>query len=78
MSTLPTGVLRSSGPGARGGAVGWYLPPESISRGGLAVDDKSLYAAILGLTAPWGVEKVELRLADGEVHVWVALPTDTL
>ncbi len=42
------------------------------------MDDKSLYAAILGLTEPWGVEKVELRLGDGEVHVWVALPKDTL
>jgi hypothetical protein len=41
------------------------------------MDDKSLYAAILGLTDPWGVDKVELRLADGEVHVWVALPPDT-
>ena len=41
------------------------------------MDDKSLYAAILGLTDPWGVEKVELRQGDGEVHVWVALPTDT-
>jgi len=42
------------------------------------VDDKSLYAAILGVTSPWGVEKVELRLGDGEVHIWVTLPTDTL
>jgi transposase len=42
------------------------------------MDDKSLYAAILGLKEPWGVDKVELRLNDGEVHVWVALPTDTL
>jgi transposase len=42
------------------------------------VDDKSLYAAILGVKAPWGVETVELRLSDGEVHIWVALPTDTL
>lgn len=42
------------------------------------MDDKHLYAAILGVTEPWGVEKVELRLADGEVHIWVALPTDTL
>jgi transposase len=42
------------------------------------VDDKSLYAAILGVTEPWGVEKVELRLPDGEVHVWVALPKNTL
>lgn len=42
------------------------------------MDDKSLYAAILGVTEPWGVEKVELRLAAGEVHVWVALPPATL
>jgi transposase len=42
------------------------------------MDDKSLYAAILGLMAPWGVEKVDLQLTDGEVHVWVALPKDTL
>ncbi len=49
-----------------------------MARGGVDVDDKSLYAAILGLKEPWGVEKVELRLADEEVHVWVALPKDTL
>ncbi len=41
------------------------------------MDDKSLYAAILGVKEPWAVEKVELRLADGEVHVWVALPKNT-
>jgi transposase len=42
------------------------------------VDDKSLYAAILGVKDPWGVEKVELRLTQGEVHIWVALPGETL
>jgi transposase len=42
------------------------------------VDDKSLYAAILGVKEPWGVESVELRLADGEVHIRVALPRETL
>jgi transposase len=42
------------------------------------MDDKSLYAKLLGLTAPWGVEKVELRLAEGEVHVWVSLPPKEL
>ena len=42
------------------------------------MDDKSLYAAILGVRDPWGVDKVELRLAQGEVHIWVALPTETL
>jgi len=38
------------------------------------MDDKKLYAAILGLTPPWGVEKVDLQLAQGEIHIWVALP----
>lgn len=42
------------------------------------MDDKSLYAAILGVTNPWAVDKVDLRLAEGEIHVWVALPTHTL
>jgi transposase len=42
------------------------------------VDDKSLYAAILGVKEPWSVEKVELRLTQGEVHIWVALPKETL
>lgn len=41
------------------------------------MDDKSLYAAILGVKEPWAVEKVDLRLTAGEVHVWVALPADT-
>jgi hypothetical protein len=52
-------------------------PQGSMIPEGARVDDKSLYAAILGVTQPWAVEKVELRLTDGEVHVWVALPTDT-
>lgn len=42
------------------------------------MDEKTLYATILGLMQPWGVEKVELKLTDGEVHVWVALPPKTL
>lgn len=41
------------------------------------MDDKSLYAAILGVKDPWRVERVELRVADGDIHIWVALPTDT-
>lgn len=41
------------------------------------MDDKSLYAAILGVKEPWTVDKVDLRLAQGEVHVWVALPPET-
>lgn len=42
------------------------------------MDDKSLYAKLLGLTSPWGVERVELKLAEGEVHVWVSLPPKQL
>jgi hypothetical protein len=40
------------------------------------MDDKRLYAAILGLKEPWGVEPEELRLAEGRVHIWVALPPE--
>ena len=35
------------------------------------MDDRSLYAAILGLEAPWEVERVELRETEQVVHVWV-------
>ncbi len=42
------------------------------------MDDKTLYAKLLGLTSPWGVERVELKLAEGEVHVWVSLPPKQL
>lgn len=33
-----------------------------------------LYEAVLGLKAPWSIERVETQLDAGEVHVWVALP----
>jgi transposase len=42
------------------------------------MDDKTLYAQLLGLLPPWGVEKVELKLSEGDVHVWVALPAKEL
>ena len=35
---------------------------------------ESLYAAVLGLSSPWSIERVETDLKAGEVHVWVALP----
>ena len=35
------------------------------------MNDTALYEAILGLTAPWSVARVELNQADGEVLVWV-------
>jgi transposase len=34
--------------------------------------DRQLYQQILGLTAPWSVERVELKLAQGEVHIYLA------
>lgn len=36
-----------------------------------------LYEAVLGLSKPWSIERVETKLDAGEVHVTVALPTDT-
>ncbi len=40
----------------------------------MTTDSRSLYAALLGLREPWTVEDVEMKLAEGEVHVRVALP----
>jgi transposase len=42
------------------------------------MDDRTLYAKLLGLTAPWNVEKVELKLTEGEVHITVGLPPEEL
>ena len=41
---------------------GWY------ARG---MHDRELYRQILGIESPWKVERVELRRADGEVHVFL-------
>ncbi len=35
------------------------------------MDDRSLYATILGMHAPWHVERVELRETEHAVHIWV-------
>jgi transposase len=35
------------------------------------MQDKDLYAKLLGLSEPWSVARVELKLREGEVHVWV-------
>ena len=40
-------------------------------------DSRTLYATLLGITEPWGVELVEMRQEAGEVHVTVALPAPT-
>jgi transposase len=36
------------------------------------VQDRELYAQILGICAPWRVESVDLKLTEGEVHVHLA------
>jgi transposase len=41
------------------------------------VDDRGLYQAILGLSAPWQVEQVTLRMDPGEVDVWIAAKAAT-
>jgi transposase len=35
------------------------------------MQDSQLYQQILGITAPWRVERVELKLTEGEVHVYL-------
>src|SRR6266508_1595244 len=40
-------------------------------------DGRTLYATLLGITEPWGVELVEMKQEAGEVHVTVALPANT-
>lgn len=35
------------------------------------MDDRGLYATLLGLSEPWAVERVEVRAQDHAVHVWV-------
>jgi transposase len=35
------------------------------------MQDRELYRQILGIEAPWFVERVELKLAEGEVHVYL-------
>lgn len=35
------------------------------------MQDRDLYTAILGIQTPWSVERVDLKLAQGEVHVYL-------
>ena len=35
------------------------------------MQDSELYRRILGIEAPWCVERAELKLADGEAHVYL-------
>lgn len=42
------------------------------------MDDRELYQTILGLSVPWVVERVDLREAEGAVHVWVQATPGTV
>jgi transposase len=35
------------------------------------MQDRELYAAILGVASPWQVERVDLKVGEGEVHVYL-------
>jgi hypothetical protein len=35
------------------------------------VQGRELYAAILGIRSPWNVRRVDLKLAEGEAHVFL-------
>ena len=35
------------------------------------LDERDLYQQILGVVAPWQVDRVELKLAEGEIHVYL-------
>ena len=35
------------------------------------MQDRELYRRILGIEAPWEVERVELKLEKGEVHIYL-------
>src|SRR5437016_318382 len=37
----------------------------------VGMQDRELYRQILGIEAPWFVERVELKLAEGEVHIYL-------
>lgn len=41
------------------------------------MDDRDLYQTILGLHAPWGVERVEVSESKETVYVWVGAPPGT-
>lgn len=41
------------------------------------MDERGLYATLLGLTRPWTVERVEVRPGEAAVHVWVGDAPET-
>ena len=42
------------------------------------MQDRQLYEQILGITAPWHVDRVELKLDAGQVHVHLAHKADVV
>ncbi len=41
------------------------------------MDDRELYQTLLGLHAPWGVERDEVSAPEETVYVWVGAPAGT-
>ena len=60
------------------GMRGTERPPRNaatlsaVGKSNLVMQDCELYGRILGIAAPWRVERVELQLKQGEVHVYLA------
>ena len=48
------------------------MPRDPSAWENLVMQDCELYGRILGIAAPWRVERVELKLQQGEVHVYLA------
>lgn len=42
------------------------------------MDERGLYATLLGLSGPWEVERVEVRERESAVHVWVGETADAV
>lgn len=57
--------MAGTGPGAR-------TRDNPAARKWKHMQDRQLYAAILGIREPWLVDRVELKLEEGEVHVYLA------
>lgn len=54
-----------------GAPISWRVAggPADGSATIAGMQDRELYRQILGINTPWYVERVELKLAEGEAHV---------
>jgi zinc-finger of transposase IS204/IS1001/IS1096/IS1165 len=63
----PRGTAKGNTPQILG--HGWRAEP--LPWENLRMQDHELYRRILGIEAPWQVQRVELKLNEGEVHVYL-------